>query len=157
MAVRAVRNSWSFSTVQQVPCYPSQGPASAGRGGLEEGEFESQEETTWSQSWVQEDSSVLCSRWLPRQLCCLSFMYQFSRLPRFPFDHPMDQHFMTWFLEDSKYTFLNMANEFRDLSAFASTDNKLAGWDLALPSPLRLSRALISFWQAGSFRSKPLM
>ena len=28
-----------------------------------------------------------------------------------------------------------MANEFRDLSAFVNTDNKLAVWDLALGSP----------------------
>jgi hypothetical protein len=40
----------------------------------------------------------------------------------------------------SKYTLvvvvvLNIANEFRDLSAFVSTDNKLTGWDIALESP----------------------
>ena len=60
----------------------------------------------------------------------LLFTYQFSHYPRFPFDYPMNQHFMTlapWFLEkDSKHFFLNVANEFRDLPAFVNINNKLS-------------------------------
>ena len=55
----------------------------------------------------------------------------------FPCDYTTNQHFLTlapWPLGKSKRICLNIAKEFRDLSAFVSTDNKLAGWDPSLRS-----------------------
>jgi hypothetical protein len=50
---------------------------------------------------------------------------------RFPFGYPTNQHSMTpapQFLErDSRHIFVKIANEFRNLPAFVSTDNRLAG------------------------------
>jgi hypothetical protein len=41
--------------------------------------------------------------------------------------------FAAWFFKkDSKYIFKKIVNEFRNLPAFVSTNNILAGWDLAL-------------------------
>lgn len=37
--------------------------------------------------------------------------------------------------KDIRYIFFNMANEFRNLPAFKSIDNKLAEWDPHYPGP----------------------
>jgi hypothetical protein len=55
----------------------------------------------------------------------------------------MNQHFITlaslYLEENSKYTLKNKTKQTKtwqmNLSAFISTDNKPAGWDLALRSP----------------------
>ena len=135
-----------------------------GEGFLREGEFEIRKKVkSWGENWQPEfcsrqlsrqpsawDSSLLKtilknsldSSYHAAQKSSLLFTCQFNHLLQVSFWLPHESAFHDpdpWFLErDSKYIcFLSVANEFRDLPAFVSTDNKLAGWDpiLRLPFP----------------------